>query len=385
MRGYRRFSNPGQMIVALAMFAALAILLESGGLYDWAQRLELGPERTVALPLATVLHDGLVHLGIEEQRHRMLVGLARVGWSDDPALLAAVDEKRSNVPGKPAVAQPGTTSPAAAGTPVVPAKPAGVATVHTAMTPLAGDPPIDSKLPVIAGVVAGHKRAVALTGDSMMAVGIASTILRQAPKYKGLTFISAYKSGTGLARPEVYNWQEQYPAMLKGVKPEMVLVAIGANDGQGFVDGGVTYPFGSVGWQEIYQARVEEFLRMLQADGATVIWLGLPPMKSGVYNAKIALVNRIAYSVVSATPNAIWYSTSGAVGDEHGAFRDIAEVNSRTVRLRQSDGIHLSEDGAGLVVEKLLPWLAAEQVNAAKPDAAKAAASQPEAPKELPN
>jgi hypothetical protein len=366
MRGYRRFSNLGQMIVALAMFAALAILLESGGLYDWAQRLELGPERTVALPVAAVLHEGLVHLGIEEQRHRMLVGLARLGWSDDSALLAAVNETRSNVPGKPAVGPPGTASPGGTRSPVAPVKPAGAATVHSAMAPMAGDPPIDSKLPVIPGVVIGQKRTVALAGDSMMAVGIASTILRQAPRYKGLTIVPAYKSGTGLARPEVYNWQEQYPAMLKGKKPDMVLVAIGANDGQGFVDGGVTYPFGSEGWQEIYQTRVEEYVRMLQSDGATVIWLGLPPMKSDIYNLKIALINRIAYSVVSATPNAIWYSTSGTVGDAGGAFRDFAEVNTHTVKLRQSDGIHISDDGAVLLVNKLLPWLAAEQLDSTK-------------------
>ncbi len=359
MRTYRRFSNLAQMAVALCVFGVLALLLESGGLYDWAQRLELGPERTVALPVVTALHDGLVRLGIEGQRKRLLLELARIGWSDDPALLAA-----ANAPaGKPALPGTNKVAPNAPGTPLVLAKP----TTPTSNLPkgppipLAGAPPLNTPLPAIPGVAAGHQRTVALAGDSMMAVGLASTILRQAPNYKDLTFLRAFKSGTGLARPEVYNWQQEYPLMLKDARPEIVLVAIGTNDGQGFVDGGVTYPFGTDGWQKIYQARVEAYLQMLQANGATVIWLGLPPMKSESYNAKIALVNRIAYTVVSATPHAIWVSTGGTVGDASGQFRDFGEINQHTVRLRQSDGIHLSDEGATLVTAKLLPWLAAQQ------------------------
>jgi len=199
----------------------------------------------------------------------------------------------------------------------------------------------------------------------MMAVGLSSTILRQAPHYKALSFVHAFKSGTGLARPEVFNWQLEYPAMLKDAQPDFVLVAIGANDGQGFVEDGVTYPFGSEGWKRIYQRRVQAYLDMLSANGATVVWLGLPPMKSDIYDARIALINRIDYSVVSASPHGIWVGTAGVVGDADGRFRDFGEIDGHTTRLRQGDGIHLSDDGATLITTKLLPWLAAQQV--AKP------------------
>jgi hypothetical protein len=293
------------------------------------------------------------------------MALARAGWSDDPALLAAAKGEPGNSTAGGASATNKLPSVNAPGTPLIPAKP-----VNTARKPLmlmADNPPLNSVLPPIPLVAADQKRTVALAGDSMMAVGLASTIQRQAPRYKDLVLISAFKSGTGLARPEVYNWQEQYPPMLKGAKPDVILVAIGANDGQGFVDGGVTYPFGTEGWKRIYQARVEAYLQMLQADGATVVWVGLPPMKSDAYNAKIALVNRIAYSVVSNSPHAIWFSIGGTVGDDSGQFRDFGEVDHRTVRLRQSDGIHLSDDGAALVTAKLLPWLAAQQVEMTKP------------------
>jgi hypothetical protein len=203
---------------------------------------------------------------------------------------------------------------------------------------------------------------VVLAGDSMMAVGLSSTLLREAPKHKDLVLVKAFKSGTGLARPEVFDWQAEYPAMLAGAKPDVVVVAIGANDGQGFVDGGVTYPFGTAGWKAIYQARVEAYLQMLEADGATVVWLALPPMKSDAYDARAAVVNQIDYAVVKASPRAVWFSTAGLLGDAKGKFQDYGQVHGATARLRQEDGIHLSDAGAALVADKLMPWLEGERV-----------------------
>jgi hypothetical protein len=373
MQAYRRFSNLSQLAAGLGVFAALALLLDSGGLYDWARDLELGPERTIALPAVTTIHVALAHLGIENGREQLLAGLAHIGWSDDNSEMANASTTRSASDGTAAHGPSVASGP----TPLIKPK---TSIPKFPRLPLAGAPPLNSALPAIPGVVAGRQRTVALAGDSMMAVGIASTILRQAQHYKSLTFISVFKSGTGLARPEVFNWQTQYPVMLKSAKPEVILVAIGANDGQGFVDDGVTYPFGSEGWQRIYQVRVETYLQMLQSDGATVVWIGLPPMKSDKYNAKIALVNRVAYTVVSSTPRAIWFSSGGTVGDADGQFRDFGEVSNHTVRLRQNDGIHLSDDGATLLAAKLLPWLAKEDEESVKALAAEAldkAASTP--------
>jgi hypothetical protein len=212
-------------------------------------------------------------------------------------------------------------------------------------------------LPELGPVEAGETRTVVLAGDSMMAVGLSSTMLREAAKDKDLLMVKAFKSGTGLARPEVFDWAAEYPAMLSGAKADVVIVAIGANDGQGFVDGGVTYPFGTDGWKAIYQARVEAYLRMLEADGATVVWVALPPMKSDAYDARAAVVNQIDSAVVKASPHAVWFSTSALFGDAKGKFQDYGQVHGATVRLRQEDGIHLSDAGAELVVERLLPWL----------------------------
>jgi hypothetical protein len=87
-------------------------------------------------------------------------------------------------------------------------------------------------------------------------------------------------------------------------------------------------------------------------------------MKSDVYDAKIALVNRIDYAVVSASPRAVWFSSAGLIGDASGRFQDYGQVHGTTARLRQADGIHLSDEGAALLTAKLLPWLAKQEVAA---------------------
>jgi lysophospholipase L1-like esterase len=358
MRAYRRFSSVQQMGVSVGAFVVLALMLESGGLMSWAGRLDIGPERTVAVPVAMFLHRMVGWAGMEGLRHREMVGLAKIGWSDDPAALAEAHPVKyaAAVVERPAGLPAGTNSAVIPTSTAVALPP----TPKTPLRPMVGDPPLLSSLPELPLLEAGKVRTVALAGDSMMAVGLSSTLLRQAPQYKDLALVKAFKSGTGLARPEVFNWQVEYPAMLGDAHPDVVLVAIGANDGQGFVDDGVVYPFGTEAWKEIYQRRVQAYLEMLEAGGATVVWLGLPPMKSDVYDAHIALVNRIDYAVVSASPRAIWVSTAGLVGDADGRFQDFGEVHGQPERLRQGDGIHLSDEGAVLVVDKILPWLAAQ-------------------------
>ena len=350
------------MGVAVGTFVMLALVLESGGLTSWAERLELGPERTVAVPVARLLHRAFGWTGLERVRHHEMVGLAKIGWSDDPVALAEAHPTKPvvNVPAHPAV----VSAIAPTSTVVAPVLMPRILAPRRAV---AGDPPLLSALPEIVPVGVGKTRTVVLAGDSMMAVGLSSTLLREATEYKDIEIVKAFKSGTGLARPEVFDWRTEYPAMLKDARPDVVVVAIGANDGQGFVEQGVVYPFGTEGWKAIYQRRVQAYLDLLEADGATVVWLGLPPMKSDDFDARIALVNRIDYAVVSASPQAIWFSTAGIVGDGDGRFQDFGQVRGKAARLRQGDGIHLSDEGAVLVAAKLLPWLAAQDAASADP------------------
>jgi lysophospholipase L1-like esterase len=356
-----------QLFLVFAAFVVFLLLLESEGLAGWANHLEIGPLRTAAVPVSSAVAKALHPLGIDALRRHALTSLARAGWSDDAALLAA-----ANAP--LAAGLPGTAGGAA----LASAKMPGMAACPAALPSLAGSRPLTAPHSLVPGagpalaailplttalaplppVEPGRPRVVALAGDSMMAVGLSATLMRQAAGDKNLRIVKAFRSGTGLARPEVFNWMDEYPAMLGSERPDVVIVAIGANDGQGFVVDSKVLPYGSPDWLRVYQDRLANYLAMVGATGARVVWIGLPPMRIPAYNEKMATINRIAYTVVSQSPQAAWWNPVSYVGDDQGNFREFLTLkNGQTMRLRSADGIHLSDEGAGLLTAVLMKWL----------------------------
>jgi hypothetical protein len=204
----------------------------------------------------------------------------------------------------------------------------------------------------------GQTRVVALVGDSMMAVGLSDVLLRQTASDQNVRVIKAFRSGTGLARPDVFDWMQEYPAMIGDEKPDAVIVAIGANDGQGFWVDGNPLLYGTDAWVKAYQQRTTDFLNLLTQNGAHVVWVGLPPMKASGLNDKTAEINRIAYTVVSQNPLATWWNPQSLIGDEAGGFREIATLpDGKTMKVRVGDGVHLTDEGAALLAPPLLVWL----------------------------
>ena len=345
------------------------LLLESGGLTLWAKRLEIGPGRSAAVRATLALHKHLQPLGAENLRQSLLVSLQRTGWSDDGAPIAPL-----NLPTSQALSANLGSLPLAC----VPVR-NGAVSAATAPSKLVVSVPQKITLTPLPPVEAGKPRVVALVGDSMMAVGLSSVLLHDSAQNKNLQIVKAFRSGTGLARPDVFDWMSEYPAMIGDAHPNTIIVAIGANDGQDFLDDDKPLKVGSDAWISVYQQRTQQFLAMLTANGVHVVWIGLPPMKAPGYNSRIDLINRISLSVVSANPNAVWWNPAAYLGDEKGQYREFAEqADGKVQRLRAPDGIHMSLEGAELLSPTLLNWLNATPAEVANQPVT--AASQPALP-----
>ncbi len=339
-----RFNSLLELAGVMTGFIATILLLESEALVSWADRLDVGNGRTNAMRVTESIHRTVEPLHVDVVRRQSLAALDRLGWSDDPARL---EEARLRMAGStPTRISPCAESSAKAKTPApIRGVATSLSTSFPAKTPL-------SPLPVIAG---GKPRVVALVGDSMMAVGLSNVLLRDAANDPNIRVVRAFKSGTGLARPDVFDWMTEYPAMIGSERPDAVIVAIGANDGQGFVEDGKTLAFGTDAWVKVYQQRTAAFLDLLTQNGAHVVWVGLPPMRSSQYNTRIAEINRIAYTVVSQYPQATWWNPQSLIGDDAGQYREFGAMpDGKTTRLRETDGIHLSDDGAA---PTLMNWL----------------------------
>jgi hypothetical protein len=332
----------------LLVFVIVITLLESGGLVTWANRLDISVWRNIALPSATAVHEGLQPLHVEYLREQALAGLDRL--QRDTPVVAATNTDMMQCP--PTTADTASPSPPVAVVPPPPLPPIDAASLSRIVLPA------DTGLPALPPLTADKPRVVALVGDSMMTVGLSATLLRGMARHPNLKAVRVFRSGTGLSRPEIFDWMTQYPTLLGDEQPDVILVAIGANDAQGFVENGKVLAFGSDAWITTYRNRLSEFLRMLTQQGASVVWLSLPPMKQAKYSQHMDTLNRIAYQVVSENPNAHWFNTTPYIGDEQGQFREYAQgQNNRVIRVRADDGAHLSDEGAALLSGPLLAWL----------------------------
>lgn len=350
---HTRSNSIAQLALVLSGFAVATLLLESEGLQAWAQRLEVGSFRADALRLTSALHGTLKPLGFERIRQESLESLDRLGWSDDPARLEEAKKEDSLSPTRMRTGRFGGAGIAAQ----MPSSLHAGTALPGVNRPVVSDLPRTSVLDALPLIQAGQPRVVALAGDSMMAVGLSNSLMERTAANPNLRVIKAFRSGTGLARPDVFDWMQEYPAMIGDARPDAVIVAIGANDAQGFVENGKVLSYGSAEWVRVYQERTAAFLNLLTQDGAHVVWVGLPPMRSPEYDRKIAEINRIAYTVVSQNPQATWWNPQGLVGDDAGQYREFGAVNGGQTRLRATDGIHLSDQGAMLLVPSLVHWL----------------------------
>jgi lysophospholipase L1-like esterase len=349
-------SSRRDLAIATIGFILAILLLDTAGLAQWAHRLDIGPLQRIAMPLTQRLDAALGPYGGDALRATLLADLGRAGWSDDPAAslrsVPQADITPPVPPGDAYLAALALQSPRAAAIPAGPAP--GPAPVPA--TPSAAPP---NRLPRLVPIPPGRPRLIALAGDSMMAVSLSDNLLRATQGNPGLRLIKAYRSGTGLARPDVFDWMSEYSAMLGANRPDLVLVTIGANDAQSYLDpNGNVLTFGTPAWIASYRARVAAYLAMLGAHGAQIIWIGLPPMRATHFQTNIELINQIDQSVVATTPDATWFNPATLIGTPTGQYRQFGPVNHHIENLREPDGTHLTNQGASLVTDILGPWLA---------------------------
>ena len=96
----------------------------------------------------------------------------------------------------------------------------------------------------------------------------------------------------GSTRPDYFNWPAELQSDLAPAHPQIVVVMIGANDPQDF-PGPPDVPYTSPQWNVMYAARVAAFMKLAQSGGATVIWVGMPPMQNTALSAKMSDIDAV--------------------------------------------------------------------------------------------
>jgi uncharacterized protein len=166
------------------------------------------------------------------------------------------------------------------------------------------------------------------------------------------------RESTGLTRPDYFNWPAELQTDLGTARPQVVVVMIGANDPQDF-PGPPDVPYSSPQWNVMYAARVAAFMHLAQSQGATVLWVGMPPMQSAQLSSEMADIDALDQRQAAlSTPPVHFISSWTLLGTPQGTYTPfITNGAGQVVNVRTPDGIHLTPAGGEVLAQAVLNYL----------------------------
>jgi len=209
----------------------------------------------------------------------------------------------------------------------------------TAASPLRPNPHVELRVLVV-GDSLGIDLGNALVPD-LLATGVVQATLDG-------------QVGTGLTRPDYYDWPTELGTDLSRDTPQLVIVMIGANDGQDFL-GPPDVPYGSAAWDATYAARVASFMDEATSTGAQVLWVGMPPMQNPVLSAKMDNIDAIVQAQAAKHRRVAFVSSATILGTAQGQFTPyLTTPDGEEVNVREPDGTHIAPGGAEILSQALL-------------------------------
>lgn len=209
----------------------------------------------------------------------------------------------------------------------------------TAASPLQPNPHVELRVLVV-GDSLGIDLGNALVPD-LIATGVAQATLDG-------------QVGTGLTRPDYYDWPTELATDLSRDAPQLVVVMIGANDGQDFL-GPPDVPYGSAEWNSMYASRVASFMDEATSGGAQVLWVGMPPMQNPVLSAKMDNIDAIVQAQAAKHRRVAFVSSATILGTAQGQFTPyLTTPDGEEVNVREPDGTHIAPGGAEILSQAVL-------------------------------
>jgi hypothetical protein len=207
----------------------------------------------------------------------------------------------------------------------------------------AGDPAV-SEPPMVDSVHAGKIVRVGVFGDSF-GDGVWSALYRLLPAKDGYQVTKFSQPSTGFTRYRRLDLESHDAEQIADKPIDIAVISFGANDAQGVCDAGKCGALMGKYWQQVIGRRVEAYVAMLRAHGASVYWVGLPAMRDPAFDGDASamdafysrLMGQLGVPYIVIRP-----LTVDADGHYVAYYRD---ADGAPKLLRAGDGIHMSMNG----------------------------------------
>jgi hypothetical protein len=214
--------------------------------------------------------------------------------------------------------------------------------------------PAPSSAPVPTAEKAAEKPTTVLVFGDSMADGVWGGLARAMVRDTSIKLIRKGRNGTGLARPDVYDWPAKLPELLDQDIPDLAIVSFGLNDRQdNFAEGRRQHYFRSDAWRQAYVERIESILKSLSDRKVRTVWVGLPVMRDPKVSKDAEYLNSI-YAEVVPKHGATFFSIWDLSSDEKKEYSSYSKgADGRMRPFRNDDGMHFTMGGYDVVAREL--------------------------------
>jgi hypothetical protein len=187
---------------------------------------------------------------------------------------------------------------------------------------------------------------VNVLGDSL-AVFTADGLTQAFADKPEISIVGRAHESSGLVRDDYFDWPKAAEEIAAAKdKLDFVVVIIGINDIQPLKDGADSLDPLSDKWRDLYGRRIDRLVAPFKLAHVPVVWVGLPPMRSERFNAQVIKLNEL-YKERAEQAGAKYIDIWDAFADEDGEYNAYGpDIDGQNVKLRTSDGIHLTKAGS---------------------------------------
>ena len=329
----RRLASAGRALVVIVLALVLGLLLDAPGLHKASLNETPGTRRTISLAITGALESTSHALRLDRPRHWVKAALGRSGDDQIDTTVA--------VPVAP-VTQPRGPRPVRTTRAAVPGHPGVKRRAFTPAAPL--------RL-----WVAGDSLVIE-PGYALQRAALATPVIKSVGGVDG-------KIGTGLDRPDVFNWFLEIRRQLKELHPNAVLLCFGGNDDKEYMTGlpaaASIGSFDDPSWQREYARRVGGLIDLINRAGAYVVWMGLPITVDPAQTSRFDAINAVVDRVVQSRPGgASFVDTYRLLQSPTGGYAEyLQNLSGQMEDVRAPDGVHLAPAGAAIVAREVLKQL----------------------------
>ena len=151
--------------------------------------------------------------------------------------------------------------------------------------------------------------------------------------------------GSGLVRDDVYDWNAELLNVLNSERPDIVIVALGANDRQAIRAGDGQLAPHTPEWDAAYARRLASFVETLKVYGRPFFWVGVPPMRVTAALRDMLAFNGLYQPAVEGAGGHFVDIWNGFTDENGNYISSGPDVEGQLRALRTSDGINFTRAG----------------------------------------